>query len=137
MANSMKEVAKKTVPKKLSDAEQVEEYMNKLDPAVREEIDAVREIIKAANAKLNERIKWNAPSYYYQQDVLTFGPYKTHKLLLVFHHPAVVKIKSKLLEGDYKDRRLVHFKSKLDAEVHKEELARIINEIISVVDEQL
>ena len=84
----------KTKSKKLSDEEQVSEYMNKLDAAARDEINAVRKIIKASSAKLSERIKWNAPSYYYKEDILTFGPYKTHKLLLIFHHPAVVKITS-------------------------------------------
>ena len=94
----------------------------------------MRKIIKAANGKLSERIKWNAPSYYYKDDIVTFGPYKTHKLLLVFHHPAVVKITSALLEGDYKDRRLVHFKDRADAEKNKNELSRIINEIIKQID---
>ncbi len=119
---------------KLSDEQQVNEYLAKLDAAVSEEINAVRKIIKAANSKLNERIKWNAPSYYYKEDILTFGPYKTHKLLLVFHHPAVVKIKSALLEGDYKDRRLVHLKDKADAAKNKKELSRIINEIVKTID---
>jgi hypothetical protein len=120
--------------KKPSDEEQVKAYMNKLAPSVKKEIDAVRKIIKNASPKLSERIKWNAPSYYYIQDILTFGPYKTHKLLLVFHHPALLKIKSRLLEGDYKDRRLVYFKNKNEAEGHKKELSRIINEIVKLID---
>jgi hypothetical protein len=95
----------------------------------------VRKIIRAANPKLSERIKWNAPSYYYKEDILTFGPYRTHKLLLVFHHPAVVEIISGLLEGNYKDRRLVHFKDRTDAEKNKQELSRIINEIIRQIDQ--
>ena len=108
--------------------------MDKLDANAKDEINAVRKIIKAANPKLKERIKWNAPSYYYNEDILTFGPYRTHKLLLVFHHPAVVKIKSQLLEGDYKNRRLIHFKDKADAEKNKAALTNIINEIIKQID---
>jgi uncharacterized protein YdhG (YjbR/CyaY superfamily) len=119
---------------KLSDEELVDQYMSKLKGKQKKDIDAVRMLIKKSSAKLNERIKWNAPSYYYKQDIVTFGPYKTHKLLLVFHHPAVVKIKSDLLQGDYKDRRLVYFKSALEAEQNKKELARIIKEIIKQID---
>jgi len=130
-----KPAAAKSKTTKLSDEDQVTEYLAKLDDAVRDEINAVRKIIKAANSKLSERIKWNAPSYYYNDDILTFGPYKTHKLLLVFHHPAVIKIKSALLEGDYKDRRLVHFKDKAAAIKNKTELSRIINEIVQLIDE--
>ncbi len=75
---------------KLSDEEQVSAYMSNLQPDVKIEIEAVRKIIKNASPKLNERIKWNATSYYYLQDILTFGPYKTEKILLVFHHPSAV-----------------------------------------------
>jgi uncharacterized protein YdhG (YjbR/CyaY superfamily) len=132
----VKVATKKTKPVKLSDKELVEEWINKLQPAAKKEIETVRKIIKTASPKLSERIKWNAPSYYYKEDILTFGPYKTHKLLLIFHHPAVVKVKSNLLEGEYKDRRLVHFKDKADAEKNKTELLRIINEIIKMIDKK-
>ena len=74
-------------------------------------IDAVRKIIKTAAPKLKERIKWNAPSYYYKEDIVTIGPAREkHNIILVFHHPTIVKIKSELLQGDYKNRRLVYLK---------------------------
>ncbi len=121
---------------KPTEDEQVSEYMSKLKGEERKNIEAVSKLIKKASAKLNERIKWNAPSYYYKQDIVTFGPYKTHKLLLVFHHPAVVSIQSELLEGDYKDRRLVYFKDASEAGKNKKELTRIINEIVKQIDKQ-
>jgi uncharacterized protein YdhG (YjbR/CyaY superfamily) len=135
-SESKKPVAKKSSFKKLTDEEQVQAYMDQLPAAQRDDIDAVRKIIQAASAKLKERIKWNAPSYYYNEDIVTFGPYKTHKLLLVFHHPFIVKIKSALLEGDYKDRRLMHFKDKADAEANKKELIRILKELVNMIDKK-
>lgn len=122
--------------KKPTDEEQVKAWLNNLTPAVKSEIETVRKIIKAASPKLSERIKWNAPSYYYKEDILTFGPYRTQKLLLVFHHPAVVKVKSELLQGTYKDRRLVHFKEQAEANKNKNELTRIITEIIQMIDKK-
>jgi uncharacterized protein YdhG (YjbR/CyaY superfamily) len=113
---------------------QVSAYMKALKGIQKEEINAVRELTRKASAKLTERIKWNAPSYYYKKDIVTFGPYKPGKLLLVFHHPAVVKVKSDLLQGDYKDRRLVYFKDAREAVSKKKELARIIQEIIKQID---
>ena len=109
-------------------------WMKKLPVTVRSEFDAVRKIIKAANPKLKERIKWNAPSYFYKKDIVTFGPYKKDKILLVFHHPAVVKVKSSLLEGDFKDRRLVTFRNKTEAQRNRRELLRIIGTIIVSID---
>jgi hypothetical protein len=55
---------------------------------------------------------------------------------LVFHHPAVAKVKAELLEGNYPGRRLIHFKDKTDAEKNKKELIRIINEIIKMIDKR-
>lgn len=50
----------------LSDADKVNEYMKKLEHPLIKEIEAVRAIIRGANKKISERIKWNAPSYYYK-----------------------------------------------------------------------
>ncbi|MEO6330716.1 MAG: DUF1801 domain-containing protein [Ginsengibacter sp.] len=135
-AKNNKTAAGASTPKKSSDEEQVSLYLNKLEPSVRDEINAVRKIINDAAPQLNERIKWNAPSYYYKDDILTFGPYKTGKILLVFHHPFVIKIESELLEGNYKDRRLVYFKNKTEAKKHKKELSGIINGIMKLIDKK-
>ena len=120
---------------KPTEQEQVNEWMDKLDPAMKPGVEAVRKIIKAAGAKLNERIKWNAPSYYYKEDIVTFGPARNKdKILLVFHHPNIVKIKSTLLEGNYKDRRLVNFNSLNEIKEGKKELERIIKESVQLMD---
>ena len=114
---------------------QVDEWLSKLDPSFKTSINAVRKIIKDAGPDLRERIKWNAPSYYYQEDVVTFGPTRAKdKIVLVFHHPTIVKIKSSLLEGDYKDRRLVYLNSAKEIKDAREELARIIKESIAMLD---
>ena len=128
--------AKKTKSSKPSEKEQVAVYMNKLRHPLKRETEAVRNIIKKSNKKLSERIKWNAPSYYYKEDIVTFGPYKNDKILLVFHHPAIVKIKSDLLEGDYKNRRLVYFDNMKAIKENKKELERIMNELVKAIDKK-
>lgn len=85
---------------------------------------------------MNERIKWNAPSYYTSVDLFTFGPYKNNRILLVFHHPAIVKIKSPLLEGTFKDRRLVYFNNNKEASKQEKELIRIIRELLALAGDQ-
>ena len=120
---------------KLTEEEQVKEWMTKLDPEMKPAVDAVRKIIKAAGPELNERIKWNAPSYYYMEDIVTFGPARSKdKIILVFHHPGIIKIKSELLQGDYKDRRLVYLNSEKEIKDAKKELKRIIVESVKMID---
>ncbi|HEY6503542.1 MAG TPA: DUF1801 domain-containing protein [Chitinophagaceae bacterium] len=131
-----KPAAPKTKSAKPTDEEQVTAYMNNLKHPLKPETEAVRAIIKNSNKKLSERIKWNAPSYHYKEDIVTFGPYKNNKLLLVFHHPAIVKIKSGLLEGEYKDRRLAYFDSMKAIRDNKKELERIMNELVKAIDKK-
>ena len=120
---------------KPTDNEQVNEWISRLDAEIKPAVDAVRKIIKAAGPELNERIKWNAPSYYYKEDIVTFGPARIKdKIILVFHHPSIVKIKSDLLKGDYKDRRLVYLDSEKEIKAAKKELERIIRESVQLID---
>lgn len=119
---------------KLTDAEQVAAWMEELTGEFKPAMEAVRKIIKTAGPELNERIKWNAPSYYYKEDIVTFGPTKAKdKIILVFHHPSIVRIKSALLQGDYKDRRLVYLNSMSEIKDAKKELERIIRESIQLL----
>ena len=118
----------------LSETEQVNAWMAKLDAAMKPAVNAVRKIIRAAGPKLNERIKWNAPSYYYKEDIVTFGPTRSKdKIILVFHHPSVVKIRSEILEGNYKDRRLVYLNSMQEIKDAKKELERIIKTSVEMI----
>lgn len=126
----------KRLTAKLSEAEQVAQFLETLDDPLKAEIEAIRAIIKNADFNIKERIKWNALSYYYIEDIVTFGPRrKTDKVMLVFHHPSIVKIKSDLLEGNYKDRRLMNFSNMAEIESAKEEITRIIRESIRKIEQ--
>lgn len=127
-------MGKQGASRKPTDADKVNEFMGDLDHPLKAEIEQLREIIKNANEKIRERIKWNAPSYYYKEDLVTFNPRSTKHVHLVFHHPSIIKIKSPLLHGDYKDRRMAYFKNKEEVEANKKELENIINELVLLTD---
>jgi uncharacterized protein YdhG (YjbR/CyaY superfamily) len=126
--------AKKSAPK-MSDADAVKEYMDKLDHPLLAEIEAVRKIIRGSDSKIAERIKWNAPSYYYKEDLVTFNNRALQHVHLVFHHPNIVKIKSALLEGDYKDRRMMYFKDMKAVKAHKKDLESIMQQLVAFLDQ--
>ncbi|HTN18776.1 MAG TPA: DUF1801 domain-containing protein [Chitinophagaceae bacterium] len=119
---------------KLSDAEKTEAYMLALEHPLKDEINTVRNLIKNASPKIAERIKWNAPSYYYKEDLVTFNHRNRSRVHLVFHHIAIVKDKSPLLEGDYKDRRMMYFNSIDDIRAKEKELNRIIKGLVKEMD---
>ncbi len=127
-------VAKKSSPGKITDTDKVMEYMTRLRHPLKTEMEAVRTIIKKTDKRIQERIKWNAPSYYYKEDMVTFNGWATKNVHLVFHHPFIVKIKSDLLEGDYKDRRMMYFNDMTEVKKKKKELERIIKELVALID---
>lgn len=118
----------------LSDAEKVSTYMAELEHPLKAEIEAVRHIIKDADHRLSERIKWNAPSYYYKEDLVTFNPRTGKNVHLVFHHIAITQVKSEFLIGDYKDRRMMYFANMEQVNTRKAELERIIKEYVSLME---
>lgn len=131
---------------KLSDKEQVTEHINKLEPALAEVIETLRQIILSTDQEIGERIKWNNPSFYYKGEMQDFDPkeYKRDlivmnlykgRIMLVFPSGAKVNDPSGLLEGDYKDgRRMVTFKDLDDVIEKKETLQTIIKQWLALIE---
>lgn len=121
---------------KVTDAQQVADYMQALQHPLKPEIEAVRAIIKGAGSQIKERIKWNAPSYYHTHDFVTFNLRSPEQVHLVFHYAPVVHIVSSLLQGDYKDRRMVYFRNMAEVENRKAELQFIVRQLLQHMDNQ-
>ena len=114
--------------------ETVDEFMARHETPMKAEVHAVRDIIKRVNPAIGERIKWNAPSYFYNGvDMVTFQLRPTDHVHLVFHHPAVVDIESDILEGGYPTRRMTYLRGMADIEAKRGELARVISELAAAV----
>lgn len=121
---------------KLTAAEQVEALMAALDHPLKPEIEALRAIIKAAGPELAERVKWNAPSYYLgKHDMAAFNLRQTGfvQLVLVFPGGLMIEDRRGLLEGDYKDRRLLRFDSMADVERKRSVLEAVVREWVTLV----
>lgn len=124
-----------TKKKNINDTEGVDQYMAALDHPLKAEVEAIRKIILKATKGINERVKWNAPSFFYKdEDMVTFMLRAIEHVHLVFHHPYIVEIQSDLLEGDYKDRRMMYMKDKNAVTQHKQELTRIMQALTEHID---
>lgn len=133
---------------KLSEQEQVSEHIKKLEPAIGQVVEALRQIILSTDPEIGERIKWNNPSFYYTGEMVEFDPkeYKRdlivmnlHKgrIMLVFPSGAKVNDQSGLLEGDYKDgRRVTVFKDLEDVLAKQGALQKIIQDWLELVDKE-
>jgi hypothetical protein len=108
--------------KRTTGRETVAAYLHVFDHLLKVEIAAVQAIILNADEKLAERIKWAAPSFYYKHDLVTFNPRNRSRVHLVFHHEAVTQIPAPLLEGAYKDRRMLYLQDMQEVKKHTKEL---------------
>ncbi len=131
---------------KLSDTEQVNEHISKLDSEIATIVQTIRQLILSTDASIGERIKWNNPSFYYTGEMAPFDPkeYKReiavfnlykNRIMLVFPSGAKVNDTSRLLEGDYKDgRRLIVFKDLDDVQSKATNLQNTIKKWLTLID---
>jgi len=118
---------------KTDHAAQVNEFMEQLDHPLKDEVQLIRAIIMNVNKDITEQIKWKAPSFSYQGEYLvTFNLRDQQKIHLVFHNPEVAKVKSKLLEGTYEDRRMAYFADENDIKAKKPELEKALKDLIKL-----
>ena len=95
------------------------------------------DLARAAAPDVNERIKWNAPSYRFTDYICTFHLHATQHVHLVFHNPAIASIPSPILEGDYVDRRMAYFKSMADVDANRAELEHVVRSLVEKMDTAL
>jgi uncharacterized protein YdhG (YjbR/CyaY superfamily) len=117
----------------VSRADKVDEFLENLSHPLKAEIEAVRSIIKGVNKDINEEIKWRAPSFNYKGEYLvTFNLWEEKRIHLVFHNSQISQVKSKLLEGDYKDRRMAYFADMKDIKAKKPLLEKALKDLIKL-----
>ncbi|MBI5351330.1 MAG: DUF1801 domain-containing protein [Chloroflexi bacterium] len=125
--------SKKKKGSPVSRTDKVDEFLENLSHPLKAEVEAVRSIIKGVNKDINEEIKWNAPSFNYKGEYLvTFNLWEEKRIHLVFHNPQISKVKSKLLEGDYKERRMAYFTDMKDVKAKKPMLEKVLKDLIKL-----
>lgn len=117
----------------VSRTDKVDEFLRELNHPLKVEIEALRSIIKGVNKDINEEIKWNAPSFNYKGEYLvTFNLRETERIHLVFHNPHIAKVKSKLLEGNYVDRRMTYYVDMKDIKAKRPVLEKALKDLIKL-----
>ena len=117
----------------VSRTDKVDEFLENLSHPLKAEIEAVCSIIKGVNKDINEEIKWKAPSFNYKGEYLvTFNLRDENRIHLVFHNPQISNVMSKLLEGNYRDRRMAYFADMKDVKAKKPMLEKALKELIKL-----
>jgi uncharacterized protein YdeI (YjbR/CyaY-like superfamily) len=113
----------------------VDEYLLKKGHPLTAEIQRVREIILETDERIEETIKWSAPTFMYKGNMASYFMNAKKFVSLMFHQGAYIEDKSGLLQGDAKEGRTARFENMEDIEAKKEALQSVVREWIRLQDE--
>jgi hypothetical protein len=112
----------------------VDAWFDRYDNPQRELVQAVRDAVLDADARVTETIKWQAPTFVYKGNIASFYPKtKTHASLM-FHRGAVLDDPDGLLEGEGDVSRVARFLNVDDLERKRDSLQRLIRQWIELQD---
>jgi uncharacterized protein YdhG (YjbR/CyaY superfamily) len=97
-------------------------YENPMKPVV----EAVRAIVLAADPRIDECIKWQAPTFTYGGNLASFFPKSKQHASLMFHTGAQIPGKHPRLEGGGDTARVMKIGSVAEVKAAKRDLERIV-----------
>lgn len=128
-------VKKKVTTVKISNINsEVDAFIKKKNSPLTAEIQRVREIILQTSNKIEENIKWSAPTFVYKGNIASFFMNSKKHVSLMFHNGAAIPDKKGLLEGDGPVGRVAKFMDMNDIEKKKAALQSLIKEWIKLQD---
>lgn len=111
-------------------------FMASLDHLLKAEVSALRDIVLAADPRVGEHIKWNAPSFVLDDDFATFNLRKPDAIQIIFHGGAkarsdgpratTIADPSKLLKWAAADRAVATFKDMDQVDCERTALTAIV-----------
>lgn len=123
-------------PAQRSSSGDVAAFIEAFDPSRRDAVLALRRVLLAADPRIAEGIKWNAPSFRLADDFATLHLRRADGIGLILHYGAKKSAISetgvdipdphRLLEWLGKDRALVVFRDKADIEAKHDALTALV-----------
>ena len=112
----------------------VDAWFERYDNPQRDLVMAVRDTILAADERVTETIKWQAPTFMYRGNIASFYPKATGHASLMFHRGAELPDPAGLLEGEGDVSRVAKFVDADDLERKREALQEIVRAWIATRD---
>lgn len=104
----------------------VDDWLEKYENPMKEVVMAMRNIILTADDRMEETIKWQAPTFTYKGNLATFFPKAKKHASLMFHTGKTIPGNFSSLEGDASAARTMKVKDMDDLAAKKDELIAIV-----------
>src|SRR5262245_24646821 len=113
---------------------EVDDWFESYDNPQKPLVQAVREVILAADDRVTEAIKWKAPTFMYRGNLASFYPRSKQHVSLMFHQGAALPDPAGLLEGDGDTSRVAKFTSAADLDAKAAALRGLVAAWIELRD---
>ena len=107
--------------------EAVEQWLAGYDNPMKALVTEVRDVILSADSRIEETIKWQAPTFVYKGNLASFFPKAKQHASLMFHKGKTIPGNYPSLEGDGKEARTMKFKDADDLVEKTAELQAIVS----------
>jgi len=107
-------------------SKEVETWFKKYDNPMKDVVLKMREIILKADKRMEECIKWQAPTFTYKGNLASFFPKSKQHASLMFHIGAKIPGKHPRLEGSGLTSRVMKIGSVVEATKAKKDLEKIV-----------
>jgi hypothetical protein len=108
--------------------------MRKLDNPFKDLWEDIREIVLSTDPKMEEDIKWGAPTFIYKGNLATFNPRAKKFVNLTFHTGAIIDDQAGVLEGDSKEARVFRVENADDLQNKRVGLENVVRSWIALKD---
>lgn len=107
--------------------EEVDVWFAKFDHPLKEAMQRVRQIILAADRRMDECIKWSAPTFTFEGNLASFNPRTKKHVSLMFHSGAQIPGKHPRLLGGGDTARYMTFADKAEVESSRKDLQAVVH----------
>ncbi|MFO1184408.1 MAG: DUF1801 domain-containing protein [Bauldia sp.] len=104
----------------------VDAWLAGYDNPMKEVVLRVRDVVLSADARMDECLKWQAPTFTYLGNLASFYPKAKQHASLMFHVGAKIPGTFPRLEGSGDTSRVMKFASLAEAEAAKAELTKLV-----------
>jgi len=122
-------------PKRMNKNSKVDVYMQELETPLKALWEQIRDIILDVDPRMEEDIKWGAPTFIYKGNMATFNPRAKKFVNLTFHTGALISDPEGVLDGDAKEARVFRVGSSEELSGKRSGLEAVVRNWIQLKDQ--
>src|SRR5688572_31661184 len=110
----------------MAKSKEVEAWLSRYENPMKPVVERIRAIVLGADPRIDECIKWQAPTFTYEGNLASFFPKSKAHASLMFHSGAKIPGTHPRLEGDAELGRSLKIASVEDANAAKGDIEKVV-----------